>query len=150
MSDAQKWNFVVAQFMKHGYSESEAEKRADSVMKSYVASRERGAFSSALATAETYAEYERQVKAGKIVDTGMNLGLKKENGKIVIRDMPTQEKIWGEPLKKYGLPSLPTMPSFETPSGGDIKRSLQVTGLVLIGVILLIVYMLTGKGDRGI
>lgn len=55
-----------------------------------------------------------------------------------------------EPDPGYTLPSLPSMPSMPSMPGTDIKRSLQVTGLVLIGVILLIFYMLTGRGKKGV
>lgn len=53
-------------------------------------------------------------------------------------------------MPKVEIPSLPKMPKLLKLPGGDIKRSLQVSALVLIGVILLIVYMLTGKGEKGI
>jgi hypothetical protein len=45
------------------------------------------------------------------------------------------------------LPSLPSLPSIPDISGG-VKRSLQVSALVVIGVILLIFYMLTGRGGK--
>lgn len=49
------------------------------------------------------------------------------------------------------IPGVPSIPSFpDMPDAGDVKRSLQVTGLVIIGVILIIVYMLTGRGKKGV
>lgn len=54
-----------------------------------------------------------------------------------------------EVIEHIPIPSLPKLPSLPD-MGGDIKRSLQVSALVLIGVILLIVYMLTGKGEKGV
>lgn len=45
---------------------------------------------------------------------------------------------------------MPEMPKIKIPDLGGVKRSLQVSAIVLIGVILVIVYMLTGKGEKGI
>lgn len=49
--------------------------------------------------------------------------------------------------------SIPDMPSLSITSLGgvsDVKKSLQVTGLIIIGVVLLIIYMLTGRGRKGV
>lgn len=51
------------------------------------------------------------------------------------------------------VPDIPSLPPLKMPGTGiakDIKRSAQVTGIVLIGFILLIVYMLTGRGKKGV
>ena len=49
------------------------------------------------------------------------------------------------------LPKMPSMPSLPSmPDVGGVKRGLQVSAIVLIGVILLIVYMLTGRGKKGV
>ena len=55
-------------------------------------------------------------------------------------------------MPEIGLPSLPDiggrLPSL--PSLGGLKTSLQVTALFIVAVILLIVYMISGKGEKGI
>lgn len=136
--DAQRWNFAVSQFMKHGYSRQEAEKRADSVMKSYVQQRDKGVFTSAASSVVTFDEYAKQVKSGKIEDTGMNLGLKKEDGKVVIRDMPASEeiKIWGTPL-----PSKLKLPSLSLPSIGLAGKGL-IGVVVAVGVVIVVLIAL--------
>ena len=57
-----------------------------------------------------------------------------------------------ELLKLPDMPSLPginfNLPSF--PDLGGLKGSLQVTALFAVAVVLIIVYMLTGKGKKGL
>lgn len=51
------------------------------------------------------------------------------------------------------IPKLPDLPDFSLPDMPDTsgwKRSLQVTALVVIAVVLVIVYMMTGKGKKGV
>ena len=56
----------------------------------------------------------------------------------------------GEAYEAPGLP-IPDLPSLpDMPDGKNIVKGLQVSALVVIGVVLIIIYMLTGKGKKGI
>lgn len=149
MADARKWNFTVEQLMKHGYSRKEAEKEADKVMKDYKQMEEKGVFSSASASSETYKEYAKQVEEGKIEDTGMHKGLSLVDDKVEILNLSTQqeEQIWGK-KPKTALPSIPTF-NFGL---GSIKKGAQTTAIVLMVFVGLIIYLIfvKGKGASGV
>lgn len=64
------------------------------------------------------------------------------------------EKEGGE-AKDINLPKLPDVPglpgiNFGLPDMSGLKGSLQVTALFIVAVVLIIVYMLTGKGKKGL
>lgn len=66
----------------------------------------------------------------------------KEEGHFETPKAPPVPDSW-----KERMPKMPDMPSVGD-IGGDIKRGFQISALVLLGVILLIVYMLTGRGGK--
>lgn len=68
----------------------------------------------------------------------MKLGEAKEATRVPIPEIPS-----------LSMPSL-SITSLGLPDTGDVKKSLQVTGLVIIAVVLLIFYMLTGRGRKGV
>ena len=49
------------------------------------------------------------------------------------------------PMPPLTIPPFPVIPDMD-----GVKKSVQVTGLVIIGVVLLIFYMLTGGGKKGL
>lgn len=51
---------------------------------------------------------------------------------------------------KLPIPDIPSLSITPLLGTGDVKKSLQVTGLVVIAVVLLIIYMLTGRGRKGV
>ena len=81
----------------------------------------------------------RRIEKGAVINT-------RKTVKDIIEDkLPSLPDIPSIP----SLPSLPSLPDIPGAVGG-IKRGLQVSALVLIGVILLIFYMLTGRGKKGV
>lgn len=70
----------------------------------------------------------------------------------ILKEIPRKsiEEVFSD--KRWDMPDLPNI-NFDFPSLPDLsglKGSLQVTALVFIIVILIIVYMLTGKGEKGV
>lgn len=65
----------------------------------------------------------------------------------VLDELPSVEEMPETP-KMPKMPSMPKIPSVL--DVGGVKKSMQVTGIVLIAFILVIVYMLTGKGEKGV
>ena len=95
-------------------------------------------------TPVTAREYTRTIPGGRMPRSGNN------RCKKWLKGYYSWLKNQYEPIV-IPVPVLPKLPELAgLPGGADIKRSFQVTALVVIGVVLLIVYMMTGKGKKGV
>jgi hypothetical protein len=93
------------------------------------------------------ASYQSANPAGADRDEVIKYGgsdewIDKEGGEAKDIDLPKLPGLPGLPGINFNLPSFPDL--------GGVKGSLQVTALFAVVVVLIIVYMLTGKGEKGL